>query len=266
MNSAVTIVNKPVGAARRIGALSLALACATSAARAQVWNAASDFSPSFNPYREWSYGWTPAPGVAFTRLPQSAFYGPSPGWPGGHFWDRGAGTYPDLGLFTTGQISMHPSAAGEMPVLRWTAPYHGRVEVGGDFAGFWEQPVTDADVHVLIDGVSVFDAAVGPRSAPNRPFAAEACVAAGSTIDFTAGVGANGVSDWDRVLLAATIRMCYPDCDCSAAVDIFDFLCFQNHYTAGSAYACDCDQRSGPGACDIFDFLCFSNHFAAGCR
>jgi hypothetical protein len=54
---------------------------------------------------------------------------------------------------------------------------------------------------------------------------------------------------------------CFADCDGSGALDIFDFLCFQNAFAAGEPYA-DCD---GDGQRDIFDFLCFQNAFAAGC-
>jgi hypothetical protein len=64
------------------------------------------------------------------------------------------------------------------------------------------------------------------------------------------------------------IDSCYPDCDTSTGpgvLDIFDFLCFQNRFEAGSAYACDCDTSTGGGVCDVFDFLCFQNAFAAGC-
>jgi hypothetical protein len=60
----------------------------------------------------------------------------------------------------------------------------------------------------------------------------------------------------------------YADCDQSTGaglLDIFDFLCFQNRYTAGHPYACDCDRTTGGGTCDVFDFLCFQNAFAAGC-
>ena len=55
---------------------------------------------------------------------------------------------------------------------------------------------------------------------------------------------------------------CYPDCDQSGALDIFDFLCFQNSFVLGEPYACDCDPDP---ACDIFDFLCFQDAFVAGC-
>ena len=55
---------------------------------------------------------------------------------------------------------------------------------------------------------------------------------------------------------------CYPDCDLSGTLDIFDFLCFQHSFVNGEPYACDCDPDP---ACDIFDFLCFQNAFVAGC-
>ncbi len=61
---------------------------------------------------------------------------------------------------------------------------------------------------------------------------------------------------------------CYADCDTSTGVgvlDIFDFLCFGNRFSAGDPYACDCDTSTGVGVCDIFDFLCFGNAFNAGC-
>lgn len=61
---------------------------------------------------------------------------------------------------------------------------------------------------------------------------------------------------------------CYADCDASSGshiLDIFDFLCFQNHFANQHGYACDCDTTSGPALCDIFDFLCFQNRFVTGC-
>ncbi|MFG0284047.1 MAG: GC-type dockerin domain-anchored protein [Phycisphaerales bacterium JB039] len=54
---------------------------------------------------------------------------------------------------------------------------------------------------------------------------------------------------------------CYPDCDGSGELDLFDFLCFQNQFGLGDP-AADCD---GNGVLDLFDFLCFQNEFAAGC-
>jgi hypothetical protein len=54
---------------------------------------------------------------------------------------------------------------------------------------------------------------------------------------------------------------CYPDCDGSGGLDLFDFLCFVNEFNNGNTYA-DCD---GSGGLDLFDFLCFVNEFNNGC-
>lgn len=54
---------------------------------------------------------------------------------------------------------------------------------------------------------------------------------------------------------------CEADCDHNAILDLFDFLCFVNHFNAGHSYA-DCD---GSGSLSIFDFLCYVNLFNAGC-
>jgi choice-of-anchor B domain-containing protein len=55
--------------------------------------------------------------------------------------------------------------------------------------------------------------------------------------------------------------VCYADCDGSGDLDFFDFLCFQDFFSAGEPLA-DCD---GSGGLDFFDFLCFQNEFSAGC-
>lgn len=64
----------------------------------------------------------------------------------------------------------------------------------------------------------------------------------------------------DDVILQP-LASCYPDCDGSGTLDLFDFLCFVNEFNAGDPYA-DCDASGG---LDLFDFLCFVNEFNAGC-
>jgi len=54
---------------------------------------------------------------------------------------------------------------------------------------------------------------------------------------------------------------CYPDCDGNGALDIFDFLCFQDAFVTMDPYA-DCD---GSGTLDVFDFLCFQDAITLGC-
>ena len=54
---------------------------------------------------------------------------------------------------------------------------------------------------------------------------------------------------------------CYPDCDGTGALDIFDFICFQDAFVQMDSYG-DCD---GSGSFDIFDFICFQDAFVIGC-
>jgi hypothetical protein len=54
---------------------------------------------------------------------------------------------------------------------------------------------------------------------------------------------------------------CPADCDGDGELTFFDFLCFQNAFSAGDPTA-DCD---GDTELTFFDFLCFQNQFSAGC-
>jgi hypothetical protein len=65
----------------------------------------------------------------------------------------------------------------------------------------------------------------------------------------------------DDIKLCEAAAGCYPDCDGSGMLDLFDFLCFVNEFNNGNPYA-DCD---GSGTLDLFDFLCFVNEFNNGC-
>ncbi len=56
--------------------------------------------------------------------------------------------------------------------------------------------------------------------------------------------------------------VCIADCDRSGALDLLDFLCFQNAFMAGDP-AADC---TDDGVIDIFDFLCFQTAFEDGCE
>lgn len=56
-------------------------------------------------------------------------------------------------------------------------------------------------------------------------------------------------------------QTCYADCDGDAQLDIFDFLCYQDHFLSGNAYA-DCDTN---GEINILDYTCFADRFVAGC-
>jgi hypothetical protein len=78
---------------------------------------------------------------------------------------------------------------------------------------------------------------------------------AGGVFLTAGGVPANRVARWH-------CSSCPADCDHSGELTFFDFLCFQNLFTAMDPGA-DCDRDS---ELTFFDFLCFQNAFAAGCQ
>jgi hypothetical protein len=78
---------------------------------------------------------------------------------------------------------------------------------------------------------------------------------------YVVGYGFNATTSRDEALLWVGTGACYPDCDASGTLDLFDFLCFVNLFNAEGEYA-DCDAN---GTFDLFDFLCFVNAFNAGC-
>lgn len=78
-------------------------------------------------------------------------------------------------------------------------------------------------------------------------------------------IGLNVRSEWETNVRLLVYPTCYVDCVDDGAIDIFDFLCFQDKFVVSSSYACDCDTSTGVGVCDIFDFLCFQNAFIGGC-
>ncbi|MCA9278056.1 MAG: hypothetical protein H6815_04620 [Phycisphaeraceae bacterium] len=56
-------------------------------------------------------------------------------------------------------------------------------------------------------------------------------------------------------------QSCYPDCNGSGSLNIFDYICFGNAFGAGEPYA-DCD---GNGSLNTFDYICFGNAYTVGC-
>ena len=66
---------------------------------------------------------------------------------------------------------------------------------------------------------------------------------------------------------AATLSICYANCDCSTtapALNVADFTCFLREFAGASAYA-NCDGSTTPPVLNLSDFTCFLQKFAAGC-
>jgi hypothetical protein len=136
--------------------------------------------------------------------------------------------------------------------------------LGGQNAGAYDPWLARYDgAGNLVWGPSQFGTASDDFAFAGAPDGGGGVYVAGRTRGSLGGLNAGQIDAW----LARFGESCYPDCDTSTGpgvLDIFDFLCFQNRYDAGSPYACDCGTSTGPGVCDIFDFLCFQNAFDAG--
>jgi hypothetical protein len=97
----------------------------------------------------------------------------------------------DISSVEPGGIAMHPGQNGEYAVLRFTAPDDASYAIAGSFFGDNTAPTT-TDVHVLVNGATIFDAIVqglGPASAKN--FSATRQLSRGDIVDFAVGVGSN---------------------------------------------------------------------------
>jgi hypothetical protein len=79
-------------------------------------------------------------------------------------------------------------------------------------------------------------------------------------------LGGLNQSNFDEVRLNAG-AVCYANCDGSTAapvLNVLDFNCFLNAFSAGNPYA-NCDGSTQAPALNVLDFNCFLNRFTAGC-
>ena len=183
---------------------------------ASAYDVGADFSTASNPNGVWSYGWSTTLGAAFnldTSNTTSA-YGQS--GLGGWFSSQTAEGNPDalhnstaspitIGSTTyqPGQLTLNPNDknASEYSVVRWTAPSSGSFSIAATFSG--ASSIGDSvDVHILRNGVSIFDSIVFPNP---TSYSAAQNLTAGDTIDFAVGFGSNGNDHEDTTTLAATI-------------------------------------------------------------
>ena len=186
--------------------------------------------------------------------------------------------FPDIGLGGVGFVEVRTTSPAALTGVRLYAKNDGtlnfnrramrafRVFADTDNNGTFETQV----VNVAID-VSYTNE---PNNLATQPeflelaFSFASTTAAAWRFEFEQGVLIPPFEGMRVIEVDGFAAACYADCDTSTGVgvlDIFDFLCFGNRFSAGDPYACDCDVSTGPGVCDIFDFLCFGNAFNAGC-
>jgi hypothetical protein len=210
-----------------------------------VWDAAVDLTETSidngeNPNGAWSYGYrNTVASVEFTALPlcgQFPYY--EPGFTGLKGWfNSGSGLWGQLPVVlknTTdtpliggganevtvapGGLLMHPGENSAYAVLRWTAPSSATADVAVTFTGLGYYPEGDfwttTDVHVVKNGVSLFDADVtGGLPAPTNVQSYSVLgmsVATGDTIDFIVGPGPGGEFGGDSTGISAQITVPEP--------------------------------------------------------
>jgi hypothetical protein len=118
-----------------VGAMML---CVTGVSQATIYNPITDFSiTNGNPNGVWTYGWMPSDlSTFYTDTITQGLQGVN--WD--CWWGQNQQTHVCLNNLTftsygvqPGQISLHPGAAYQAAVLRFTAPTAGLYDIGGQF-------------------------------------------------------------------------------------------------------------------------------------
>jgi hypothetical protein len=197
----------------RFFAIAIALALVSTVIRAASFDPSVNFSLSGNPNGPWSYGYSQTLGGS---LISHATSGSNSGL---EFWN----TDISIGLpwvarnstaspmnwagttaFAPGALSLHPGPNGQVAILRFTAPSTGQYAINGAFFGQDYVGPTTTDVHLLLNGSSIFDGAVADFGT-SHSFNITIALASGSHLDFAVGFGSNQNYLYDSTGLTATI-------------------------------------------------------------
>jgi len=188
-----------------------------SGASAVTYDVAADFSTVSNPNGAWSYGSSTTLGGAFANFANAGvgvFGDPNSNigaWSmvtGGApvaFKNTSGATQVVSGSISlaAGQFALHPGSLGEFAIARWTASTAGGVLLSALFSG-QDTVGTTTDVHVLLNGVSVFNGLINGFGSLSS-FASTLSVSSGSTIDFAVGYGSNATYWNDSTGLSASL-------------------------------------------------------------
>jgi RHS repeat-associated protein len=182
---------------------------------ASTYDASAQFSATANPNGPWTYGSTPRRGGVFTAYPFPGQQGGMPTW---FLTAPTSGTtVPLLSFNNTGvqtitgaivppnTLLLHPGAAGENSVVRWTAPAAGTYLVQGRFFAVTS---TTTDVAVLLNSsTTLLSGNVNGTGSGTSgvPFTLVRALNAGDNLDFTVGFGTNNNNSNDSTGFTLTI-------------------------------------------------------------
>jgi subtilisin-like proprotein convertase family protein len=177
------------------------------------WNSAAlGFSTNSNPNGVWTYGYSASLGGALTPFTESGSTGALEFWRTNISAGVPNATYnPSLQTVTNGsaslrpfQLAVHPGTNGEVSVIRYTCTNSDVYRVSAIFSGADFTGPTTTDIHVLFNGVSIFDGIVSEfGSGPS--FETNLTLNAGQFIDFVVGYGTNNTFALDTTALSAVV-------------------------------------------------------------
>lgn len=203
---------------RTIGALlcaAMVIIGAGSPAMGTVYTVSEGFSGDNNPNGAWAFGWRDsADTTAFNIYTSHGVYDG-----GVDYWYLSGIGLPSSGKNETalpippwqpGEVALAPGFNNYYPesrwsLARWTAPAAGDYIVHALFTGFSASP--SADVHVILNGTSVFDGSV-VGNGDTADYAGILSISENDVVDFVVGDGGSQAllpnSDWTKVSASLT--------------------------------------------------------------
>lgn len=182
--------------------VSLTLLLGGTAQAAVIANFVTDFSTTANPNGAWRYGSTASFGgslAVFTNLLDASSVGVQR-----YDWNNGP-RIPLVGVLIPDSSPswgiLHPGGPGVFATARYVAQtsFTGFLDVN-----FQDGHFATTDVHVLRNGVSLFDADIDGLHS-SQTFQATLAIAAGDVLDFVAGSGPGGATSFDTTFFTATV-------------------------------------------------------------
>jgi len=182
--------------------------CLLGSTKAWADDIAGSFSIASNPNGDWTYG--SLAGSTFTPLPVSSaavgsgFWTTSTNFPVVLGNNTGATVLYSTWALPTDMLNLHPDPSGIASDVRWTAPSAGTYAIDGLFEGVDYVGPTTTDVHILLNGSSLFSDNISSYLIPSN-FSLTESLNSGDTIDFAVGYGIDGNYLYDSTGLAGSI-------------------------------------------------------------
>lgn len=192
----------------RCSALVAALLAAPGA-HATLYDISADFSTAHNPNGVWRYGFELVLGGPLVNYDVGATSGGIDAWRFSATPDIVFHTPVDYNNPTGAAISgvpahtaaFHPGSIGEYSVYEFITPSTGTYDL---FVTFGALAAGGTDVHVLLNGSSLYSHEVDPGNTPES-FSARLALTSGNRVDFAVGVGTDGNFSADGTSINASL-------------------------------------------------------------